>query len=109
MKKTIISLFFIVILSINLQAAAGTPAAVAACTAATKGPTSAIQILTSTITTIYNILPIKIAGISLTPSMGLEDIAGKSSPICSLYIPLNTFTKSSKSFASISVSKVRPL
>ena len=87
MRKAIISLFLFFGLNSSLYAAAGTPAAVAACSAATKGASSAIQILTSTITTIYNILPIKIAGISITPSMGLEDIAGKSSPICACMTP----------------------
>jgi len=65
MRKAIISLFLFFGLNSSLYAAAGTPAAVAACSAATKGASSAIQILTSTITTIYNILPIKIAGILL--------------------------------------------
>lgn len=87
LKKILISFFISAIFYSNASAAAGTPAAVAACSAATKGATSAIQILTSTITTIYNILPIKIAGVSITPSMGLEDIAGKSAPICMCMTP----------------------
>ena len=80
-KKIIISLAFLLSLYTNANAV-GTPAAVAACNASIGGPTSAVTILMNTITTIYNILPIKIAGVSITPSMGLEDISGKSSPIC---------------------------
>ncbi len=91
LKKILISFFISAIFYSNASAAAGTPAAVAACSAATKGATSAIQILTSTITTIYNILPIKIAGVSITPSMGLEDIAGKSAPRNPAEIPIHWF------------------
>ena len=56
LKKILISFFISAIFYSNASAAAGTPAAVAACSAATKGATSGLQILTRTITTINKII-----------------------------------------------------
>ncbi len=67
MKKILISLLLMLGFYSNANAVAGTPAAVAACNGAIGGPTSAVRVLMNTITSIYNILPIKIAGVSITP------------------------------------------
>lgn len=80
MKKILISLFFINIFSLNLNAVP--PVASAACTAAIGGGSSAITILMNGITSIYNMLPIKISGVPITPAMGLEDYSGVSMPMC---------------------------
>lgn len=86
-RNSLFSLLFLMSFYSNANAVAGTPAATAACNAAIGGPSSAMMVLTNTITTIYNILPIKIAGVTITPSMGLEDFSGTSSPTCVCMTP----------------------
>ena len=78
MKKSIISVIFLVQIFLTIASAnpAGTPAATAACNASIGGPTSAIRVFTSVLTTVYNMLPLKIAGVTVTPSFGLEDLTG---------------------------------
>lgn len=82
MKKQLIktSILLFLILPISSFAVAGLSTAV--CSNATKGGTSAIQVFTSVFATAYNILPIRIAGVQVTPSFNLEDYSNVSLPIC---------------------------
>lgn len=71
-KKITKIILFISLIQVNLFSAVP-GAATSACISAIKPPTSMIQILKNQILTIYNVLPIKIMGISIVPSMGGED------------------------------------
>ncbi|MDX9814671.1 MAG: TraU family protein [Sulfurimonadaceae bacterium] len=76
MKKLLTNAFLTIFFSVTLfgdGGQAGTPAASAACKAATKGSSSATQILTNTYSSVLNILPIRIGGVQTVPGMGTED------------------------------------
>lgn len=81
MKKLLIKLaLFLFIGNSSLYAVAGLSTSV--CSSATKGFSSAVTVFTNVFMSAYNILPIKIAGVSVTPNFSLEDYGTTSMPIC---------------------------
>lgn len=82
MKKLVIKIALLVSIgSSHLFAVAGLSDG--ACSSVTKGFSSAITVFTNVLTSAYNILPIKIAGVPITPNFSLEDYGATSSmPIC---------------------------
>lgn len=75
MKKIIISFFLILNLNVFAASSPSGIAAGPACNAATGGASSLMTVMMNAIESIYNILPIKIMGIQVTPSYGADDIS----------------------------------
>lgn len=93
MKFTkLISLSLLAAILMTATPAKANPASAASCAVATKGMTSAIQVLTLSLVSIYNVLPIKIGGIPILPSGSAEDITTINDfPICFCLLPLPRF------------------
>lgn len=79
MKKLINKFLLVLVLCSNLNA---DMVSGQSCTAAIGGSSSAMTVFTNVLASSYNILPIKVSGVPLTPDFGLEDYATTSSPVC---------------------------
>lgn len=80
MKKQLLKISISLLLALPSISFSSSSSAV--CSNATKGSSSAIQVLTNVFMSAYNILPIRIAGVQVTPSFNLEDYSNTSFPIC---------------------------
>lgn len=76
----------VLIFSAQLQA---NPASEAACSTATHGGSSITQVISATVTTIYNVFPIRIGGVNFDFFPGTEDLDSVSSiPACVCLTPV---------------------
>ncbi|TDA63633.1 conjugal transfer protein TraU [Sulfuricurvum sp. IAE1] len=70
------------------SAASANPASSAACKVATRGTSSAMQIALSTVATVHNVFPIRIAGVDINPTANEDSsLNGSRNPICTCMDP----------------------